>query len=148
MENQLPNNSDTVGQKEEDIMQVVRSRNWRLIPRITYHNWKSNPDVPPSLFDHWFRIERRWNGRIIYIICKGRMLEFDFRQRWWVDIAPAINHQNPDKIRGLFWGNKKENGVWIATTSVEPLALFRQMDAWYFAIWKLRIRIMKPWGIS
>jgi len=40
------------------------------------------------------------------------------------------------------WGKRKENGVWIASRSRWKW-MWKDHDALYIAIWKLRLRIMK-----
>lgn len=43
----------------------------------------------------------------------------------------------------MMWGKRKENGIWLASTSRKRL-MFRGHDSFYAAIGKVRIRIMKP----
>jgi hypothetical protein len=46
---------------------------------------------------------------------------------------------------GIWWGRRLETGFWISKTPVMPLLLLRQIDAWYLAFWRFRVRVMKPW---
>lgn len=43
----------------------------------------------------------------------------------------------------MMWGKQKENGVWVAQCSRQRL-LWRNHDALFIAIGRLRVRMMKP----
>jgi hypothetical protein len=44
----------------------------------------------------------------------------------------------------MFWGRRRENGIWLATRSRRRL-LWRGHDSLYVAAGRLRVRLMKPW---
>jgi len=44
----------------------------------------------------------------------------------------------------MYWGKTKENGIWTSTKSKNKF-LFRNHDALFIALGRLRIRLMKPW---
>ena len=46
-------------------------------------------------------------------------------------------------MTGARWGKRKENGVWLASTSRRRL-MFRGHDSLFVALSRLRVRIMKP----
>jgi hypothetical protein len=42
----------------------------------------------------------------------------------------------------MMWGERKENGIWIARTS-RPRLMWRGHDSLYVALGRLRLRIMR-----
>lgn len=44
----------------------------------------------------------------------------------------------------IMWGKRKENGIWIAPASRWRIMFFGH-DSLYVAVWRFRLRIMKPW---
>ena len=71
-------------------MPNVRQRDWRLIPKITFHNWNINPNygnMSAGLWNRWFSIERRWSGRIVLVCMRQFMLQLDFRKDWLADMV-------------------------------------------------------------
>lgn len=64
-----------------------KRRKWRIIPLVSYTNWRKQPNVPKDLFREWFSCRRSWGGRIINIRVKHHMLTLDFRYSWLADMA-------------------------------------------------------------
>jgi hypothetical protein len=44
----------------------------------------------------------------------------------------------------MMWGKRKENGVWIARKPKRRF-MWRNHDSLYVALWRLRLRLIKPW---
>lgn len=44
---------------------------------------------------------------------------------------------------GVHWGRRKENGIWLASTSRRRI-LWRGHDSLFVAAGRLRMRLMKP----
>jgi hypothetical protein len=48
-----------------------------------------------------------------------------------------------DEEHKMMWGKHKENGIWIDTRP-RLRFMFLRHDCLYLAIWRFRLRIMKP----
>lgn len=62
-------------------------RKWRIIPRLSFINYKKNfPNMGDDCFNKIFNIHRAWGGRLIYIHIKHFAVELDFRYSWINDL--------------------------------------------------------------
>ena len=59
----------------------VLVKHWRLIPRVRIINWKKEPYYNNKLWQR-FRVQIDFGGRIVSILLKHYLLEFDFRRNW------------------------------------------------------------------
>lgn len=63
-----------------------QANRWRILPKISYTNWRKQPGVPSFLWKQWFLVKRFWGGRIIYIQVRNHQIELDFRKNWVADM--------------------------------------------------------------
>lgn len=63
-----------------------KRRKWRIIPVVSYTNWKKQAGYREGLWKRWFLVQRFWSGRIIDIQVKHHMLSLDFRYSWLADL--------------------------------------------------------------
>ena len=45
--------------------------------------------------------------------------------------------------RGVAWGKHRENGVWFSSTPARRLR-WKDHDSLFVALWRFRLRLMKP----
>lgn len=65
----------------------TQAHRWRILPKISYTNFRKEYPNMGGCFKKWFNIQRFWGGKIIYINIKHHQLSFDFRKNWLVDMC-------------------------------------------------------------
>ncbi len=66
----------------------MKNKLWRIIPKITYTNYKKRfPNMSKNCFPKLFEITRFWGNRLISISFKHYILFLDFRYNWVADMC-------------------------------------------------------------
>lgn len=58
----------------------------RVVPRVSYTNFKRLYPEHYKVFRHWFAVSRYWGGRLINVTVKHHQVTFDFRRDWLADM--------------------------------------------------------------
>lgn len=61
-------------------------RKWRIIPRVSYTNYRKDYGEDAARGFPLFSVRRYWDGRIINVGIRYRVLSFDFRRSWLSDL--------------------------------------------------------------
>lgn len=72
------------------IVSNLRGRHWRVIPKISYTNWKRHPQYHPGIWTKWLSFQRFWSGKIIQITVRHHNLCLDFRYSWLADLRYGV----------------------------------------------------------
>ena len=62
-------------------------RKWRLVPTLSFIDWRREPGFQPVPNIPWLYLERSWGGRLVVITVKYCALRFDFRHDWVAEIT-------------------------------------------------------------
>ena len=65
-------------------------RKWRLVPTLTFINWRRQPGFQPVPNLPWFSLERSWEGRLISLRVMYYALRLDFRHDWVAEITEIL----------------------------------------------------------
>jgi len=59
---------------------------WRILPEISYTNYRKEYGTHAKCFTSCFRVDRYWSEKIITIGVKHHAVTFDFRRSWVADM--------------------------------------------------------------
>ena len=67
-------------------MNIKNKNKWRILPKISYTNYKAEYPIGEAAFKDWFSVSRLWSGRIISFFIRHHSITFDFRKDEWADM--------------------------------------------------------------